>query len=376
MKEFHFKRYLTQTSLDDIASKYHLRNTAGIEKYIMDFELLFHILKVLPDCTVKGGMAVPFHVSGGLRRLSEDIDMVTHHTKEETENAIEGLRKDLEPLVDMRLYVPKKPRRRLPLLTYWCRYRSHIADSQIKLEIFYGAKGTIPIKTFDSGFELMGFPIDFPVQAYDHAPLIVDKLTTLAFNTIGIPEPRKNDIPKQIYDIASLLKSFRGVFHMDEMVDLLAEISNDEIGYGQEKYSFEDILADLDKFSDLIVDSKLKLSSSGEGHLGTFKTSLLTSSYTRTAYATDILLIRLLVTLIRNVADKTQKPQLAEITMDKVLTWLKDPSNSGPNNKRWRRETLSKYDDQERAQIAQFTYQQLYLYDCILDQSVVSVHVI
>ena len=370
MEEFHFRRYLTQTSLDGIARQYNLKNRAGIEKYIMDFEILFHVLKVLPDCTVKGGMAVPFHVSGGLRRLSEDIDMVTRRSKEETENAIKDLSKDLEPLVDMQLHVPRKPAKRLPLLTYWCRYRSPTAGSQIKLEIFYGAKNTIRTKTFDGGFEPMGFHVDFPVHAYDHATLIADKLTTLAFNTIGLPELRRNDAPKQIYDIASLLKSFSGALPMDEMIDLLVEISNDEIGYCQEEYSFEDIMADLEKFSDTLVDSELKLSSRDEGRLGTFKTNLLTSSYTRTEYVTDILLIRLLVTLIRNVAEKTQNHKLAGITMEKALTWLKDPSNFGPNNRRWRGETLSKYDSQEKARISRFTYQQLYLYDCILKQTV------
>lgn len=367
MKEFHFKEYLTRTSLDGMAQKFHFKDSASIEKYIMDFEILFHVLKVLPDCVVKGGMAVPFHVHGDLRRLSEDIDVVTGLTKEETMKAIGDLRKQVAPLVDIpqQPHEPKKPHKRLPLLTYWCKYRSTTTNPEIKLEIFYGDKENIPIRTISDGFEPMGFKVDFPVSVYDHGPLIIDKLATLAFKTIGIPEYRRQDVPKQIYDIASLLKSLNGAPPIGAMADLLASISTKESEYCPQKYHLDDIVADLDTFSDSLIDDKLQLNRSEQGRLETFKTNLLASGYTKTDYVVDILLIRVFVKLIRNTMKCIQDPTAAGITMNKILTRLKDISNSSPADKNWRRNTLSKYDGAEKKYMRGFQSRQLYLYDCI-----------
>ena len=229
MREFHFKEHLTKTNLDRLADKYHIKSPAHVEKYIMDFEILLHVLKVLPDCVVKGGMAATFHVDGHLKRMSEDIDIVTRCTKEEIERSMECLKKDLESMVDIRLHTPKKPVKHLPLLTYWCKYRSSISpDAQIKLDIFYGDKETASPKIADGKTKFAEFTIDFPVPVYEHVSLIVDKMTTLAFHTIGLQESRRHDAPKQIYDIASLLKSLSGAPPIDQMVDLLARISKRE----------------------------------------------------------------------------------------------------------------------------------------------------
>ena len=365
MKEFHFKRHLTKTNLDSLADKYYVKNSTDVEKYIMDFEILFHILKVLPDCVVKGGMAVTFHVDGNLKRLSEDIDIVTRCTKEEIENAIDDLKKDLEPLVDMRLHAPKKPTKRLPLMTYWCKYKSSTSpDSQIKLDIFYGDEEIVRPNVTDGETKFMEFTVDFPVSTYNHISLIVDKMTTLAFQTIGLPESRRHDAPKQIYDIASLLKSFSGTLPIGEIVDLLARISRRESGYCQVEYSFDEILTDLEEFSDSMVDDKLKLNPRDDGYLGTFKTHLLTTNYSRTEYVTDILLIALFIKMIRNAANKTQDLGMVGIKASKILARLKDISNSSPD-KSWRRAVVRKYAGQERERVAQLPSRQLYLYDCI-----------
>ena len=61
----------------------------------MDFEMLTHIQQVLPDCVVKGGMAVPFHLQDNkLRRLSVDIDIVTGSSKEDVINAMRKVAKN------------------------------------------------------------------------------------------------------------------------------------------------------------------------------------------------------------------------------------------------------------------------------------------
>jgi len=364
--ELHFKQHLTKTNLDFLAAKYHLRDAAGMEKYIMNFEILFHVLKVLPDCVVKGGMAVPFHVDNRLKRLSEDIDMVTRRTKEETENAIDSLKKDLEPLIDIRQHIPVKPTKRLPLLTYWCKYKSDISpDSQMKLEIFYGDDGTIRPKTVNEKTDLMGFTIDFPISIYDHTSLIADKVTTLAFQTIGLPKSRRPDAPKQVYDIASLLKSFNGTLPIDQIVVLLADISRKESGYCQNEYSFDEILTDLEAFSNFMIDDALTLNPRDAGHFGEFRTNLLTTNYNKTEYVVDILLITLFIKLTRTVANKTQDSSAVGIRMREALTRLKNIQHSDSADKSWRREIVRNYDVQEKVRASKFPSRQLYLYDCI-----------
>ena len=278
---------------------------------------------------------------------------------------MEGIRKDLEPLVDIQMYSPKNPHKHLPLLTYDCRYQSVNDTSQIKLDIFYGDREDIPTKTIDGDFETMGFKIDFPVKIYDHASLIVDKMTTLAFNTIGLPEHRRHDVPKQIYDVASLLKSFHGVLPIYEMAGLLKRISHTESGYCQEEYSFEDILTDLVIFPDLLVDENLKLESQSQGHLGTFRNNLLVSGYSNTDYVTDILLIKLTAKLIRHAAGESlESSEIWNKKMDKVLATLQDASNS-KKDKIWRKAIARKYEGREKELVNRLPNQQMYLYDCI-----------
>lgn len=365
MKEFHFERHLTKTNLNNLAALYHVKNSAYIEKYIMDFEILFHILRILPRCVVKGGMAVTFYVDGSLRRLSEDIDIATPDTKEETENAINNLKSHLEPLVDIQLHIPKNPTKRLPMLTYWCKYRSSTSsDAQIKLDILYGQKEITRHKIVGGKTKFVNFTIDFPMSVCGSATLIADKMTTLAFQTIGLEESRRHDAPKQIYDIVSLLKSFDGDIQIGEVVDQFVNVSMAESQYCKEEYSLDEIMADLETFSNSMIDGKLKLNLRDEGHLGTFKTQLLAANYNRTDYVTDILLITLFIRLIRDVINKIQKPETVRIKMMDVLTRLKDVSNPD-QAKKWRRAVIQKYVGQDKKRVIQFPSRQLYLYDYI-----------
>lgn len=78
MVELHYQDILNKKSIDTIRKDQGFRDSLPLEKFIMDFEVLTHIQKALPDCVVKGGMAVPFHLHDKtLRRLSVDIDIVT-----------------------------------------------------------------------------------------------------------------------------------------------------------------------------------------------------------------------------------------------------------------------------------------------------------
>ncbi len=306
MVELHFQDFLNKKNIDAIRKEHGFRDLLPLEKFIMDFEMLTHIQKVLPDCVVKGGMAVPFHLSDKkLRRLSVDIDIVTKRTRSEV---IEAMKQVSAKLADViKISDPHNPRRdpnkKLPLLTYFCNYQSSIEDNpELKIEIFHNNNMQIQSKLIHSEDEIIGLPIDFPLSIYDHGSLIGDKLTTLPFKTIGIDSNRESDVPKQIYDIATLLKNISRELPLELIFDTFRQISRDEISYfTNHAPTFQEILDDLNTFSNdiLRIDNQIKLDSSYQGRFEKFTTELLGNNrYQRYQHVTDILLIKSLISLM------------------------------------------------------------------------------
>lgn len=161
MAELHFKDILNKEHIDTIRKDPGFGYALPLEKFIMDFEMLTHIQKVIPDCVVKGGMAVPFHLHDRtLRRLSVDIDIVTGSSREEIVKAMKIVSEKLKSKVEIgKPHIPKgNSNKTLPLLTYFCDYQSSVDENpQIKIEIFYGnnmqiqsKKIKIKLKLWDS----------------------------------------------------------------------------------------------------------------------------------------------------------------------------------------------------------------------------------
>lgn len=96
------KKYLTMENINQIKDDFNFTNNIMFEKFIMDFEGFYHILQEIPDCVIKGGMAVPFHLTDHtIRRLSVDIDMVTKLNKTDVEYAMKKV--DLEQYIQSML---------------------------------------------------------------------------------------------------------------------------------------------------------------------------------------------------------------------------------------------------------------------------------
>ena len=306
MVELHFQNFLNKKSIDKIREEHGFRDSLPIEKFIMDFEILTHIQEVLPDCVVKGGMAVPFHLSDKkLRRLSVDIDIVTRRTRSEVIEAMKQVSAKLEGVVQ--IPNPHEPRRKfskkLPLLTYFCNYQSSIDDSpELKIDILHDNNMQIQPKPIQGRTEIIGLPVDFPLSIYDHGSLIGDKLTTLPFNTIGINSDRELDVPKQIYDVAVLLKNISGDLPLELIFDAFEHISHDEISYfTNDAPTFQQVLDDLGSFPKNIlrIDNQIKLNPSYQGRLEKLTTELLGKNrYRGYQHVTDILLIQLLIGLM------------------------------------------------------------------------------
>ncbi len=306
MVKLHFQNYLNKARLEEIKTEYGFRESLPLEKFIMNFEVLAHIQEVLPDCVVKGGMAVPFHLRDkALRRLSVDIDIVTGRSRDEVIDAMKSVSKKLLGTVKIGdCHNPKShDSKMLPLLTYFCAYTSSVDENpEIKIEIFYEHNMDIPFKKIEAGIEMVGFSMDFPLSVYDHGYLIGDKLTTLPSNTIGIGPERELDVPKQIYDVASLLKAIPHDPPMEMILDAFQKISMEELSYFKEKPpTFDDVLDDFEIFSNslLITDNQIKLNPSYQGRFEKFTTEMLGNvRYSGYVHVTDILLVKVIVKLI------------------------------------------------------------------------------
>jgi len=340
MVDLHFQNYLNKDSIDRIRDKHGFRDSLPLEKFIMDFEVLTHIQEVLPDCVVKGGMAVPFHLHDKtLRRLSVDIDIVTGSSRDEVIEAMKRVSQKLNGAVNVgEPHIPSNTKNKeLPLLTYFCKYQSSVDDDpEMKIEIFHDNEMIIKSKKIETEIEVIGFSIDFPLSIYDHGSLIGDKLTTLPFNTIGIDPDRELDVPKQIYDIATLLKSIPDDPPIATIIDTFEKISEEELSYFTENPpTFEDVLDDLNNFSDtlLITKNQIKLNSSYQGRLEKFTTELLGDMrYQGYVHVTDIMLINTIIKLILKKFNGVQLELITEKTKQ-VLTELNNFSTMKPQDK-------------------------------------------
>lgn len=300
VNQFHFKNYRNTDHIGNIKARFGFRDDETIEKFIMDFEMLYHVKQHI-NCTTRGGMSVPFHIPDtNARRLSVDIDLVTDLSETDVESSMMKVRKDLEGLVTIDpKHKPTNPMKELPLLTYYVKYPSCFGDTrEVKIDMFYNFDRNIPTKNFLSGYELFAFKTDYNITAFDHGSVIGDKVTTLGFNTIGIdPGERGDDIPKHIYDIATLLK-IADEYLIRQAINVYGEISDYENSIMKNRFNkqqiIEDVLASLNSLHTL-DNSGFMLTKSHEGRYRKFKLLLLGkhTQYTTLAHLNDILLIQL-----------------------------------------------------------------------------------
>ncbi len=338
MVKQYFQAIRNKTQIEKLGKEYGFRDLLSLEKFIMDFEVYGHIKEVIQDSVVKGGMAVPFHLQDPtLRRLSVDIDIVTSLSREQTMKRMKKISEKLSDIISIdEPHVPKKPKEKeLPLLTYYCNYKSSLNENpEIKIDIFHENRMDLKTRQINKNFKIIGFDLPFPISIYDRGTLIGDKLTTLPSNTIGIKSKRKSDIPKQIYDIATLIKTTQGIFPMEEIINAFKKISKDEISYfTNNKPSFDEILNDIKNFhvGILQIQDSIKLDKSYEGRFNKFKTELLGSrNYPRHIHVADILLIRFIIELLLKKINKNME---TKFLIDKSTYALEELDNISKLNR-------------------------------------------
>lgn len=350
---YHFREYLTNNYIDENRKNLGYTDNKIFEHFIMDFEILYHLLKEIPDLVVKGGMSVPFHIPDrSLKRLSIDIDVVTPLSKEKVESAMEKVKQSTSGLFTIPSpYFPENPERKLPLLAYSVPYTSVIdgRSDRIKVEIFYDFNYKLPLKSIDPGAELIGFKLDYPLRVFDLNTLIGDKITTLGFKTIGLPENRRSDTIKHIYDIGTLLKLIENKTSTDKLSEIFLMITDYQNSFIDTKFSNESIISDIiSSVNSLLVQGiGYSLESTHEGRYCTFKNQLLQKSnaYNKLNHVNDILLIKLLSSYLQLlIKDQITPKEVVERFYRDLMDFKQIILQNGSRKKQTRKEIILSYD--------------------------------
>ena len=376
----HFQKYFTVDAINKISDDLHFANNVMIEKYIMNFEGFYHILKEIPDCIIKGGMAVPFHLEDiTIRRLSTDIDIVTSLNRSKVESAMKKISRHTAGILEIPdPHTPKNPTLSLPLLTYYCNYNSLFSeDQEITIEIIHDHDNLISTKTISPIFNILGFELDFPITVYDQGSLIGDKLTTLAFNTIGLQDKRASNTPKQIYDISKLIKSLQKPLPINEICNSIEKTSSHQLSYIESpQFNFQDILDDLENFdkSLLIFKNGFMLNPTAAGRFEQFASQLLgNTSYLVQDHIADILLIKYMALLIKNRFNQSMNDENISSSSSSSLVELISIASMNANQEKELIKTLvTKHGGKKSKQgsiIKTLIADQAFLYDKILELS-------
>ena len=354
-------------------STYGFQKGAPIEKFIMDFEAFFHIKDYIPNSIVKGGMSVPFHLPDNTaRRLSVDIDIVTSMPEDTVKEAMEKVRGNLNGVMIVgENHKPKNPKKNLNLLTYYPKFDSCLGgQGEIKVEITYDFTESIPVREITEPIDLFACNIDFPFSTYKIGSLIGDKITTLGFSTIGIGEDRADEIPKQIYDVATLTKYTTKREDFEDVIDGFQKMVRYENSVFGNQFTegqiIDDILISMDS---LLVKNKGYLVDRYTDRHENFRSQLLRQNrYLKADHVTDILIVKYLVRKIKEISNNAlTKQSFATDCFTDMQEFNRIQSLSGNDKKIEHNKIKAKYSTSEEIQLIKIlTPEQSFLYDKII----------
>ena len=165
---------------------------------------------------LKGGAAAQLYIPLERQRASVDIDLLAHIEPEAVRDVLDEVSRRLAsdlPYFVFEEYTPTQPDVALPLQTFLVVVPSslgqtaatetgQIAGRSIKVDVFYLKE--LVEHTELEGVQTFALDLAFSPRCLAIGPLIGDKLLTLATKSIGIPQARAGDLPKQVYDLDNL----------------------------------------------------------------------------------------------------------------------------------------------------------------------------
>jgi hypothetical protein len=272
----HSVESFSREALEDRMKKYGFKSLSRMELFLWDLEMFLQLQNQLKEQIVlKGVAAVQLYLPVEHQRTSVDIDMICSAGAGDVEKALDSISKAFDgkgSFFNFRLHRPKNPKTDLPLLTYYVDVPSVCTGS----EVFKGSPGRqqIKIEFFMTNEQCSATRIASPAvfaletdKTYQVLPLdalLGDKLTTLAVNSVGIPEERSDEYMKQVYDLATLFEvRWREITFEEILRHFIARAENEAKQRGI-SISISDIVLDIknqmQKLSsiDIINDGDLK----------------------------------------------------------------------------------------------------------------------
>lgn len=217
---FHDEALFLRETLEARMRDYGFKNMGRMELFLWDLELFLQIQSRLGDRIVlKGGAATQFYLPKEAQRTSVDIDMLFCGTEGEIDEVLRQIEDALgegSSLFHFRKHIPKKPKTRLPLYTYYTDVPSVLSgmernvkgdDAQSQeLKVEFIAQQSKREYSIVTGEDIFAVRSEKKYQVLPIDSLFADKLTTLGCKTIGVQNDRMDEQVKQFYDILMLTK--------------------------------------------------------------------------------------------------------------------------------------------------------------------------
>ena len=186
------------------ADRYGFRRPRVVEQLFVDFAVCRRLAERL-HCTIFGGMCMHLHSSRKAQRLSRDVDIMTTEAADGVDMVMHDA---FETLQECRavLAQPRRPHPIKGLRSYRVHYESLLGGKEdVKVDFLCGFGGSLPTEVVRAP-HVLGVDMPFGARVLTKGALLADKMTTLALGGVGLPEWRLHDAPKQVYDIAALVR--------------------------------------------------------------------------------------------------------------------------------------------------------------------------
>ena len=189
----------------------------SLEALLWDFEIQAQLqARIGGAVRLKGGAATQLYVSPDRQRASVDVDVLTSLPKPGIEAQLSEIERVLQAdgrYFTFEPYVPQKPAKTPGLHSHTVLVPSalgqvwrlqdgtEIEGRMIKVD-FHQVPDLPPRHPRPA--VVVGLDLHFEVDCVGSAYLIAEKLLTLARKTVGVPDPRFDDLPKHLYDLDGL----------------------------------------------------------------------------------------------------------------------------------------------------------------------------
>lgn len=325
-------QYLEKQNAAEIAAKFGFKDGTYVEKLVVDF-FIAGIIQERLDCTIRGGMCMPLHTEGRLHRLSIDIDFIAKGGVREIGAAMDGIAEDVKE-IEITKMNPKNPYPVPNIASYDVMYRSRFGvKGRIKVDFLCGVDVEFARVKMPEKYEIFGFGTEHALNALDRPSLLADKITTLALGKIGLKESKLSEVPKQIYDVAALIRSC-DAGELESALTAFPTLTKFKIGMYGAPYTAQDVAGTIrESVLDMLgFSGTISLSGKPLDWYHKFRQRYLQDSgegYNKTHHIVDTMLVAVFARHLEKFLAGDTSPDASADRISHVVKALADMSEPG-----------------------------------------------